>query len=90
MTKFKEWPDAELTFFAEEPPASHSASPDSERDWLTRVATSCSPILPLLHAIAPVAGLGERPRRPVSNGGRDFGTFLGGWGTRVWVRLPSS
>jgi hypothetical protein len=26
-----------------------------------------------------MAGLGERPRRPVINGGRDFGSILGGW-----------
>jgi len=39
--------------------ASLSASPDSERDWATRVATSCSPILPLLTAIAPVGWFGR-------------------------------
>ena len=42
-------------FSSAEPPASHSASLDCERDWLTRVATSCSPLVPLLAAI----GLGE-------------------------------
>lgn len=40
-------------FSSAEPLANPSASPDSERDWLTRVATSCSPILPLLQSIAP-------------------------------------
>ena len=43
----------QLTFLSAEPPASPSALQDSERDWLIRVATSCSPILPLLNAISP-------------------------------------
>jgi len=43
----------ELDLFAAEPPAKVFPSPDSERDWLTRVATSCSPILPLLQDIGP-------------------------------------
>jgi len=50
---------SQLTFFAEEPPASLSASPDSERDWQTRVATSCSPLVPLLHATAPAGWFGR-------------------------------
>ena len=37
----------------EEPRASHSVLLDSERDWQTRVATSCLPILPLLQSIGP-------------------------------------
>lgn len=44
---------SQLTFFAEAPPASLSASQDSERDWTTRVATSCSPLVPLLQSTAP-------------------------------------
>jgi len=40
-------------FSSEELPASHSASPDSERDWQIRVATSCLPILRLLTDIGP-------------------------------------
>ena len=40
-------------FSLEEPPASLSVSPDSARDWMTRVATSCSSILPLLAGIGP-------------------------------------
>ena len=36
-----------------EPLASPSPSPDSERDWLIRVATSRLPFLPLLTSIAP-------------------------------------
>lgn len=43
----------QLTFLLEEAPASHSASPDYVKAWLTLAATSCSPILPLLHDIAP-------------------------------------
>lgn len=35
------------------PPANHSASPDSERAWLIRVATSPLRFLPLLTAIGP-------------------------------------
>jgi len=42
-----------LMFSLEAPPASPSALQDSEQDWLTRVATSCSPTLPLLAAIGP-------------------------------------
>ena len=37
----------------EEPPVSLSVSPDLEKDWMTRVATSCLPILPSLAAIGP-------------------------------------
>ena len=46
-------------FSSEEPPANPSQSLDSEKDWLIRVATSCSPILPLLTAIAPVGWSGR-------------------------------
>ena len=49
----------QLTFLQEEHPANPSASQDSERDWLTRVATSCSPILPLLTAIGPHGWFGR-------------------------------
>ena len=41
------------TFSWEEPHANHSQSQDCERDWMIRVATSCSPSLHLLHDIAP-------------------------------------
>jgi hypothetical protein len=41
------------TFWSEEHPASLSVSQDSEQDWTTRVATSCSPILQLLRDIGP-------------------------------------
>ena len=43
----------QLTFLSEEPHANHSASQDCERDWMTRVVTSCSPTLQLLHDISP-------------------------------------
>ena len=46
-------------FSSAERRASPSASPDSERDWQTRVATSCSPILPLLTAIGPNGWFGR-------------------------------
>ena len=40
-------------FSLEELPANHSQSQDLEKDWMTLVATSCLPILPLLANIAP-------------------------------------
>ena len=46
-------------FSSEELPANPSASPDSERDWMTRVATSCLPTLPLLNAIGPSGWYGR-------------------------------
>src|SRR5690606_23682624 len=39
--------------------ANLSASPDSERDWMIRVATSRSPFLRLLNAIAPAGWSGR-------------------------------
>lgn len=46
-------------FSAEEPHASRSASLACAGDWMTRAETSCSPILPSLHAIAPVGWFGR-------------------------------
>jgi hypothetical protein len=46
-------------FSSEEPRANHSALQDSEKDWLIRVATSCSPILPLLTNIGPHGWFGR-------------------------------
>jgi hypothetical protein len=46
-------------FSSEEPHASRSRLQDSEKDWMTRVATSCSPILPLLNDIAPAGWYGR-------------------------------
>ncbi len=49
----------QLTFLSEEPPASRSRSQVLEPDWLTPAATSCSPILPLLHDISPAGWSGR-------------------------------
>ena len=46
-------------FFAEEPRANHSALQDSEKDWQTRVATSCLPLVPLLQSIGPAGWFGR-------------------------------
>ena len=46
-------------FSSEELPVSPSQSQDSERDWMTRVATSCSPLAPLLNATAPSGWFGR-------------------------------
>jgi len=46
-------------FSAEERHANPSASLDSEKDWLIRVATSRSPILQLLTNIAPAGWFGR-------------------------------
>ena len=67
-------------FSSEEPPASHSASQDLERDWTIRVATSCSPILPLLTDIAPAGWFGKTS--PVSFQATEDGTLppsFSGW-----------
>jgi len=47
------------TFLWEELPVNHSQSQDSEKDWMTLVATSCSPILPLLTNDAPLGWFGK-------------------------------
>ncbi len=47
------------TFLLAELPANPSASPDSARDWATRVATSCSPTVRLLAAIGPDGWFGR-------------------------------
>ena len=49
----------ELDLFAEEHLANPLVSLDSEKDCLTRAATSCSPILPLLQNIGPVGWCGR-------------------------------
>ena len=49
----------QLTFFAEAPPANHSASPDCERDWAIHAATSCLPLVPLLQSTAPSGWFGR-------------------------------
>ena len=50
---------SQLTFFAEEPPASPSVSQDSEKDWMTLVATSCLHLVPLLQSKAPSGWFGR-------------------------------
>ena len=49
----------QLTFLSEEPHANHSQSPDSDKDWLTRVATWRSSILELLKDISPIGLFGK-------------------------------
>ena len=49
----------QLTFLSEEPHVSHSQSQDCEKDWMTRVATSCLHTLPLLHDISPDGWFGR-------------------------------
>ena len=49
----------QLTFLSEEPHANRSASQDCGRDWMIRVATSCSPSLQLLHDIGPDGWFGR-------------------------------
>jgi DNA (cytosine-5)-methyltransferase 1 len=49
----------QLTFLSEEPPVNPSQLQDSERDWQTRVATSCSPSLRLLADIGPDGWFGR-------------------------------
>ena len=44
---------SQSTFSWAERHANPSPSRDSEKDWMTRVATSCLPTLPLLQSIAP-------------------------------------
>ena len=46
-------------FSSEEHPVSPSQSQDCEKDWMTRVATSCSPILQLLQSIGPSGWFGR-------------------------------
>ena len=46
-------------FSSEELPANPSQSQDSEKDWMTRVATSCLPTLPLFNAIGPSGWYGR-------------------------------
>src|SRR5208282_1872199 len=67
-------------FSSEEPRASHSQSPDSGADWMTRVVTSCSPIYPSLIDTAPAGSSGKTS--PESCTVREDGTLApssGGW-----------
>ena len=47
------------TFLLEEPPVNPSQSQDSEKDWMTRVATWPSSILPLLTDLSPSGWSGK-------------------------------
>ena len=49
----------QLTFLLEEHPVKASQSQDLEKDWMTHVATSCLPILPLLNDIGPTGWSGK-------------------------------
>ena len=49
----------QLTFLSEEPHANPSQLQDLEKDWMTRVATSCLHFLPLLNDLAPVGWFGR-------------------------------
>lgn len=70
----------QLTFFAEEPHVSLSVSQDSEKDWLTLVATSCLPLVPLLQSIGPGGWYGRTS--PASCPAMEDGTLVpssGSW-----------
>src|SRR4051812_45172982 len=47
------------TLFAAEPPARVLASPDSEKDWMTSVATLCSPLDIFLRSTAQPGSYGR-------------------------------
>ena len=69
-------------FSAEEHPASHSATPDSAQDWMTLVANSCSPLVPLLQGIGPAGWFGRTS--PASCLQTEDGTLVpssGSWAT---------
>lgn len=71
---------AQLTFLSEEPPASRSASPASEADWLTTVATSPLSFSGLLIAHGPAGWSGRTS--PVSCHRTEDGTLVpssGAW-----------
>jgi hypothetical protein len=63
MTKFRNGLMNQSTFWSEELPVNPSALQDSEKDWMTRVATSCLPTARLLANVSPeMVGMGKRPR----------------------------
>ena len=68
-------------FSLEEHPASPSQSRDFARDLMTRAATSCSPILPSLDAIAPAGWFGRMSPAscPATEGGI-LAPSSGAWG----------
>ena len=67
-------------FSLAEPHANHSASQDSEQDWLIRVATSCLPTLPLLANIGPDGWFGRTsPASCRVTAEETLAPSLGGW-----------
>lgn len=69
-------------FSVEEPPVSHSVQQDSAQDWMTRVASSCSPLVPLLQGIGPAGWFGRTS--PASCQATEDGTLVpssGSWAT---------
>ena len=69
------------TFLLEEPPAKASQSLAFEKDLLTRAETSCSPILPLLHAISPTGWFGRTsPASCLATEEGILEPFSGRWG----------
>jgi C-5 cytosine-specific DNA methylase len=81
----------EMTLFLGADPGSRSASPACERDWMIRAATWRSSIL-LAERYCPQWLVWENvPGVLSSNGGRDFGAFVGalgqlgyGWAYRIF------
>lgn len=68
------------TFLLEERPVRASPSRDYGKDLLTRAATSCSPILPSLSAIAPRGWSGKTsPEHCQWTEGKPFPRSSGGW-----------
>ena len=60
-------------------PANPSQLQDLEEEWQMSAVTWRSNILNWLREKGPDGWFGERPRVLSSNGGRDFGAFLGAW-----------
>jgi DNA (cytosine-5)-methyltransferase 1 len=72
---------SQSTFLLAEPPASRSASPDCAGGWKTPAATWPLEYLRLADRLRPRWLVWENvPGVRSSNGGRDFGAFLGGLG----------
>jgi site-specific DNA-cytosine methylase len=71
----------QLTFLSEEPLVSPSQSQDLEKDWTMNVVTYRSNSLNLLNENAHDGWFGRTsPASCHSNGGKDFGSFLGALG----------
>ena len=70
-------------------PCNHSQSQDSEKDWMIRVETSCSHILPLLNDTIRVGSSGKMCLAYCPQTEDGILEPSSGQKTRVWVRLPS-